>query len=159
MNSSSLLREKIEPAGVFLLGFLFFFVNNEPAPFDILAAVFIIAYARKIFGELKKPLLMAYLISQVWCLFLEYIKFSGFRWSLISIYLIFLMALFSCMAKRAVLVKLFLYGAFFGAVFSLLTLVVPVDVQTIIYDDRLRAFFKDPNVLSATALGLMFPTA
>lgn len=140
----------------FSLGVLLYFVAWEPSPFDIFAMVLICCYISPIAWQIKRPIFLSYLISQVLCLILEFAIFETFTWSAISMYLTLLMMLCCVLFKRERCLKYFLRGVLLGAILTCVAFLLIPDFHNIYDGVRLKGFFKDPNVFSSTSLAMLF---
>ena len=151
---SKSLSVTLEKFFIFFYGFSFLFVRHEPAIFDVISAFLFVVYYKKILILFKNPFIIFFFISQLLSFFLELLLIGTFYWSLISIYLFFLMTIFINFGKKNLII-VFILGAFFSATLTFFSyFAFP---EKVIYGEgRLIGFFKDPNVLGPTLLGLGF---
>lgn len=139
----------------FLLGLSLFFVAHEPAPFDILASLLFLKNAAYIMFYALHPVFFVFLFAQVLAASIELLYFGSAFWSIISVYLFALMILFINLSLKPDQEQSFISGGVFGALFTLAFYFS--DQSVVIFDGiRMQGFFKDPNVLGVTALGLFF---
>lgn len=151
----ALINEVVMPAVSLVLGVGMFFVLWEPAPFDIVASLLIITKLPFLLVVLLYPPFFLFFVTQIASVLLEFFLFGTFFWSLVSVYLFLASIAFIGIFGTELAEFTFIVGAAVGAAITLGA--YAMGVNTVVYDSaRLVGFFKDPNVLGATALGLLF---